>query len=201
MTTITHPPRRYLADSAQRSLAGDTALILLATALIAVSAQLIIPLPFTPVPITLATFTVMATGAALGPLRGTLSAALYLVLGALGAPIFSHGQSGVLLPTLGYVVGYVIAALAAGRLARRRADRRIITTLGLAGLGNLALYACGVPWLALSLHIPIGDAVVLGVLPFLFGDAVKIIALSILLPVWWRLTDSARRRRTGECGE
>jgi biotin transport system substrate-specific component len=198
MTTTAHPTSPYLADMGRRSLARDAVLVVAATALIAVSAQLVIPLPFTPVPITLATLTVMASGAALGPLRGTLSAGLYLLIGALGAPVFSHGQSGVLLPTFGYIVGYVIAALVVGQLARRQADRRVGTAVGLAVLGTLALYGCGVPWLAFSLHIPIGDAIVLGVLPFLIGDALKIVVLSILLPSWWRLTDATRTRMRNE---
>lgn len=198
MTTTAHPTSPYLADMGRRSLARDAVLVVAATALIAVSAQLVIPLPFTPVPITLATLTVMASGAALGPLRGTLSAGLYLLIGALGAPVFSHGQSGVLLPTFGYIVGYVIAALAVGQLARRQADRRVGPAVGLAVLGTLALYVCGVPWLAVSLHIPIGDAIVLGVLPFLIGDALKIVVLSILLPSWWRLTDATRTRMRNE---
>ena len=198
MTTTAHPTSPYLADMGRRSLARDAVLVVAATALIAVSAQLVIPLPFTPVPITLATLTVMASGAALGPLRGTLSAGLYLLIGALGAPVFSHGQSGVLLPTFGYIVGYVIAALVVGQLARRQADRRVGTAVGLAVLGTLALYCCGVPWLAFSLHIPIGDAIVLGVLPFLIGDALKIVVLSILLPSWWRLTDATRTRMRNE---
>jgi biotin transport system substrate-specific component len=198
MTTTAHPTSPYLADMGRRSLARDAVLVVAATALIAVSAQLVIPLPFTPVPITLATLTVMASGAALGPLRGTLSAGLYLLIGALGAPVFSHGQSGVLLPTFGYIVGYVIAALVVGQLARRQADRRVGPAVGLAVLGTLALYGCGVPWLAFSLHIPIGDAIVLGVLPFLIGDALKIVVLSILLPSWWRLTDATRTRMRNE---
>lgn len=198
MTTTAHPTSPYLADMGRRSLTRDAVLVVAATALIAVSAQLVIPLPFTPVPITLATLTVMASGAALGPLRGTLSAGLYLLIGALGAPVFSHGQSGVLLPTFGYIVGYVIAALVVGQLARRQADRRVGPAVGLAGLGTLALYVCGVPWLAVSLHIPIGDAIALGVLPFLVGDALKIVVLSILLPSWWRLTDATRTRMRNE---
>ncbi|HWV50813.1 MAG TPA: biotin transporter BioY [Microbacterium sp.] len=193
MTTAVTPTRAYLAVPSRRSLVRDAVLVLSATALIVVSAQLIIPLPFTPVPITLATFTVMLSGAALGPLRGSLSAVLYLLIGALGAPVFSNGQSGVLLPTFGYIIGYVVAALVAGHLARNRADRHVGTALGLGTLGTLALYAFGVPWLALSLDISLGEAVVLGMLPFLIGDALKIVVLGILLPSGWRVT-----RRTGE---
>ncbi|GMA26972.1 biotin transporter BioY [Arenivirga flava] len=138
-------------------------------------------------PIALSTLAVLVTGASLGPLRGALSAALYLGLGAFGAPIFANGQSGVGFPTFGYVVGFVVAAFVAGQLARRGADRRVVSTLALGALGSLVLYACGVPWLALSLGVDLGEALALGVYPFLIGDALKVLALAALLPSAWRL--------------
>ncbi|MGO1770276.1 MAG: biotin transporter BioY [Microbacterium sp.] len=188
----------FLADVRRAGLAGDVLLVLGGTAFITLSAFAIIPLPFTPVPITLATFAVLLTGASLGPLRGALSAALYLIAGAVGAPIFSDGQSGLLLPTLGYVVGYVVAAAVAGGLARRRADRHVGRTLALGVVGTLTLYACGAPWLALSAGLDAGQALLLGVVPFLVGDALKILALGALLPSAWRLVGASARQGRGE---
>ncbi|MGP9539788.1 biotin transporter BioY [Brachybacterium sp. AOP43-C2-M15] len=179
----------YLADVRRASIARDAVLVLGGTAFITLSAFVVVPLPFTPVPIALSTFAVLATGASLGALRGALSAGLYLVIGALGAPIFSDGQSGVSFPTFGYVVGFVIAAAVVGQLARRRADRRVGTTLAMGALGSITLYVCGVPWLAASLGVGLGQAVMLGVVPFLLGDALKVLALSALLPTAWRLVD------------
>lgn len=184
--------RFYLADVWERSVARDVALVLGGTGFITLCAFVIIPLPFTPVPVALSTFAVLATGAALGALRGALSAALYMVIGALGAPVFAGGQSGVMIPTFGYVIGFVIAAALVGRLARHRADRKIGTTLATGALGSIVLYLCGVPWLAVSLDIDLGQAIMLGVVPFLIGDALKVLALAGILPSAWRLVDKTR---------
>jgi biotin transport system substrate-specific component len=191
-------PTRYLADVIRRSRATDAVLVALGTAFIVASATITIPLPFTPVPITMSTFAVMATGAVLGSSRGALSAVLYLALGAAGAPVFSSGQSGIAIPTFGYIVGFVAAALIVGQLARRRADRKVGTTLLLGGLGTIVIYAFGVPWLAVSLHVDLGRALVLGVVPFLIGDTVKVLALSALLPSAWR---AVRRVRPDSAGD
>lgn len=177
----------YLVDVRPASRALDALLVLGGTAFITLSAFVTIPLPFTPVPIALSTFAVLATGASLGARRGALSAGLYLVIGALGAPVFSGGQSGVAFPTFGYVIGFVLAAAIVGRLARRGADRRVGTTLAMGALGSLVLYVCGVPWLAVSLGVGLGQAVTLGVVPFLLGDALKVLALSMLLPTAWKV--------------
>src|SRR5690606_32756472 len=179
-------PRVHLADALPGRLARDVVLVLAGTALIVLAAPLTIPLPFTPVPIALSTFAVFVVGASLGPLRGVLSAGLYLALGAAGAPVFSGGQSGVAFPTFGYVIGFVIAAALVGRLASHRADRHVPGALALGALGTLVMYACGVPWLAVSLGVGLREAIVLGVLPFLIGDAVKVLALAGLLPSLWR---------------
>lgn len=177
----------YLVDLRPSSRARDALLVLGGTVFITLSAFVVIPLPFTPVPIALSTFAVLVTGASLGARRGALSAGLYLVIGALGAPVFSGGQSGVLFPTFGYVIGFVLAAAIVGQLARRGADRRVGTTLAMGTLGSFTLYICGVPWLAVSLGVGLGQAVVLGVVPFLLGDALKVVALSMLLPSAWKV--------------
>lgn len=185
-TALPARPRPYLADVIRPSKVVDAVLVLSGTALIAAAALITIPLPFTPVPVTMSTFAVLAAGAVLGSARGALSAALYLLLGAAGAPVFAGGQSGVAFPTFGYIIGFVIAALVVGRLARRKADRRVGTTLLLGAIGTLLMYACGVPWLAVALGIDLGRAMLLGVVPFLIGDTLKILALSALLPTAWK---------------
>ncbi len=184
-----------LADLIPGTRVRDVVLTLIGTAFITVAGYITIPLPFTPVPISLATFAVLLTGAALGPLRGSASAGLYLVLGLVGVPLFAHGASGWAFSSFGYIVGYVVAALLVGALARRRSDRSVWSTLGLAAVGSLTIYAFGVPWLAAFLGINLVTAFTLGVLPFLVGDAVKIAAMSALLPLTWRVID-----RTGERG-
>ncbi|QKS17417.1 biotin transporter BioY [Curtobacterium sp. Csp2] len=187
MTTVPSSSRRnYLADVRPHSKLVDAALVLSGTALIVLAALVTIPLPFTPVPVTMSTLAVMAVGAVLGSGRGAISAALYLVIGAAGAPVFASGHSGVALPTFGYIVGFVVAAAVVGQLARRRADRHVLTTVLLGAFGTIVIYAFGVPWLAISLGVSVQQAILLGVVPFLIGDALKIIVLAGLLPTLWR---------------
>ncbi|MGN7966632.1 biotin transporter BioY [Microbacterium sp. 22179] len=182
-----------LADLVPGARVRDIALTLAGTAFITVAGYIAIPLPFTPVPLSLATFAVLLTGASLGPLRGSASALLYLALGVIGVPLFAGGNAGWAFSSFGYIVGYVVAALLVGTLARRRADRSVLSTLGLAGLGSLAIYACGVPWLSAFAGVDIPTAIGLGVVPFLIGDAIKIVAMAGLLPATWRLIDRTRR--------
>ncbi|GGD69054.1 biotin transporter BioY [Microbacterium murale] len=181
-------------NSRQGARVRDVVLTIIGTAFITVAGYITIPLPFTPVPISLATFAVLLTGAALGPLRGSASAGLYLVLGLVGVPLFAHGASGWAFSSFGYIVGYVVAALIVGALARRRSDRSVWSTLGLAAVGSLTIYAFGVPWLAAFAGIDLAAAFALGVLPFLIGDAVKIVAMAGLLPATWRIVDRAGER-------
>lgn len=189
------PAAPVLADLIPGAHVRDAALTLLGTAFITVAGYIVIPLPFTPVPISLGTFAVLFTGATLGPLRGAASAGLYLALGLIGVPLFAHGASGWAFSSFGYIVGYVVAALLVGALARRRSDRNVWSTLSLAAIGSVTIYAFGVPWLAAFLGVDLVTAFTLGVLPFLIGDAVKIVAMSALLPLTWRVVG-----RSGERG-
>lgn len=183
------------ADSPSNARIRDVILTLAGTAFITVAGFIIIPLPFTPVPLSLATFAVLLTGAALGPLRGGLSAGVYLALGTIGVPLFAGGASGWAFSSFGYILGYVAATLLVGILARHRSDRTVWSTLGLAILGSLTIYAFGVPWLAAFLSVDLVTALALGVVPFLIGDAIKVIAMAALLPATWRIVE-----RTGERG-
>jgi biotin transport system substrate-specific component len=192
-SAVSSRPTLVLADLVPGARVRDIALTLAGTAFITVAGYIAIPLPFTPVPLSLATFAVLLTGASLGPVRGSASALLYLALGVLGVPLFAGGNAGWAFSSFGYILGYVVAALLVGTLARHRADRSVLTTLGLAGLGSLAIYACGVPWLAAFAGVDIATAIGLGVVPFLIGDAIKIVAMAGLLPATWRLIDRARR--------
>ena len=184
---------RVLADLIPGSLLRDAALVIGAAALTGLAAQVAIPLPFTPVPISLQTFTVLLSGAALGPMRGLLGMGLYLVAGMAGVPWFSEQRSGVEFASFGYIVGFVVAAAIVGWLARRGLDRSVPSTLGMMVLGNLVIYAVGVPWLATSLGVDLATAIELGAWPFLIGDALKIALAAGLLPAaWWLLRDRDR---------
>jgi biotin transport system substrate-specific component len=183
--TTTAPDQRVLADLVPGGLVRDVLLVVGAAALTGLAAQVSIPL--WPVPITLQTLTVLLAGAALGPLRGGLSMGLYLLVGAAGLPWFAEGNSGVGFVTLGYVVGFVLAAILVGWLARRGADRTFRGTIGAMVLGNFVIYAVGVPYLAIALGIDLVEAIRLGAIPFLVGDALKVLLAAGLLPAAWRL--------------
>lgn len=183
-------PPGVLADLIPGSLVRDIVLVIGAAALTGLAAQVSIPLPFTPVPISLQTFTVLLSGAALGPIRGGLGMALYLVAGIAGVPWFSEQRSGFDFPSFGYIVGFVLAAILVGWLARRGLDRSVPGTIGIMVLGNVVIYALGVSWLASSLGVDLPTALELGAWPFLIGDGLKIALAAGLLPAaWWLARD------------
>ena len=138
-------------------------------------------------PITLQTFAVLLSGAALGPWRGGAAMLLYLVAGSLGVAWFANGESGFGVPTFGYIVGFVVAASVVGALASRGADRTVSGTVAIMVLGNLIIYAFGVPWLMASAGMPLFVALEAGLWPFVIGDALKIALAAGLLPLTWRL--------------
>ena len=155
---------------------------------VAALSQVKIPLPFTPVPLTGQTFAVLLVGAALGAKRGFGSLSLYLALGALGLPFFAGGQSGLAYmagPTLGYLVGFALAAYVVGLLAERGLERSIRTSILPFLIGTVIIYICGAGWLAVLFGVE--KALVLGVLPFLPGDAIKLVLAGIALPAAWKL--------------
>ena len=193
MTTRVAARPRVLADLVPGGLVRDLALVAGAAAMTGVAAQVAIPLPFTPVPISLQTFTVLLAGAALGPARAGTAMALYLVAGVAGVPWFSEQNSGFGFPSFGYIIGFVVAAVLVGALARRGADRTVGRSAALMVAGNLVIYAIGVPYLAISIGVGFGEAVALGLLPFLVGDGLKILLAAGLLPAAWRIAGDARQ--------
>ncbi len=178
--------------AAKRSAAlYDGLLIAGFTLMIALGAQLAVRLTFTPVPITGQTLAVLLTGALLGSRRGVFSVLLYLAEGSAGLPVFAGGMSGLgtlIGPTGGYLAGFIAAAYIVGWSAERGWDRRILTSCLLMTLGNAAVYAFGLPWLAF--WVGPEHVLSLGFFPFLPGDLIKLIAGMLLLPAGWRLLGS-----------
>jgi biotin transport system substrate-specific component len=173
----------------------NSVLIVGGSLLVAGLAQLSIPLQ--PVPVTGQTLGVLLVGAALGWRRGGLALLAYLAEGLVGLPVFAEGRAGlpVLLgPTGGYLVGFILAAALVGFLAERAWDRTPwLMALALV-LGNLVIYAVGVPWLAVVLRLPPQPAYQFGMGPFLIGDALKLAVAMVLLPGAWFI---ARRGKAG----
>ena len=178
---------RALALPRRSAIARQLAVIFAGTAFLWVAAQIVVPLPFTPVPLSLATFGVVLVGAALGPARALASTGIYVAAGMLGAPMYAGFASGWQFASFGYIFGYVAAALLVGMGARRGADRRILPMAGSALLGSVTIYAFGLAWLMPFLGVGLGEALALGVYPFLIGDAVKIGLAALALPAAWRV--------------
>lgn len=177
---------RYFPKLDRRLAAGVQ--VLLGSLLVAALAQVRVPLPFTPVPITGQTFAVLLVGATMGAHRGTASLLLYLAGGLIGLPIFAGGASGfsqLAGPTGGYLVGFVVAAFLVGRLAERGLDRNPRRAWLVFLAGEAVIYIIGLPWLAR--FVGFQDLLALGFYPFLLGDGIKLVAAALALPAAWKL--------------
>ena len=178
-----------------RRIARDVALVIAGSLLVALFAQIKIPLGFTPVPITGQTFAVLLVGAMLGGWRGGLALALYAIEGAF-LPFFAGGASGWfwLLPSGGYIVGFIPAAALVGWLCQRGWNRRPWILAAML-LGNAVLYVPGL--IQLNLFLPANvaeawgcaDVWQCGLLPFIAGDLAKLIVASLAVPAGWALLD------------
>ncbi len=161
------------------------------SALVAVSAQIQVPLQ--PVPITMQTFAVLVVGMAYGWRLGAATLALYLAEGAVGLPVFAGGAGGVAVlfgKTGGYLFGFVLAAAIVGWLAQRGWDRRPVRTAVAMLLGNMAIYIPGL--LLLGAYIGAAKAVQFGLMPFLLGDGLKLLLAAAALPLAWKLVGRPR---------
>ena len=191
---------RRLPGEKSQSWLTDALLIALFSGFVALTAQIEIRLPFTPVPITGQTLGVLLTGAALGSRRGALALVLYLIEGAIGLPVFAGGAAGfarILGPTGGYLLALPLAAGIVGSLAERGWDRRLPLAALAMIIGNLVIYLLGVSWLGLYKGI-LGNVSMLwaGVYPFLPGDLLKIAIAAVVLPGAWKLLQGIDRRRS-----
>lgn len=153
---------------------------------IAACAQIAVPLQ--PVPITMQTFAILIIGAAYGWRLGAATVAAYLAEGALGLPVFAELKGGIPVlfgPTGGYLFGFVAATAAVGWLAERGWDRSIIKTALAMLLGNALIYVPGLG--VLAMYVGAGKVLEFGLIPFLLGDALKLILAACLLPLAWRI--------------
>lgn len=189
MSTLSPALRRpVLVEFVPGARVRDVTAVVVVALLTAAAAQVVVPLPFSPVPISGQTFAVLLGAAALGPWRGAAAQALYWVLG-LALPFYSGGESGWQVATGatgGYLVGFVLASVVVGFLARRGADRRVWSTVLAFVVGSAVIYALGATWLALRVDATPVEALQLGVVPFLAGDLVKALLAGALLPTAWR---------------
>jgi biotin transport system substrate-specific component len=198
MSSTALVPSLVRPSSRAASLVADAVLVAIGVALIGLSAQVTFHLPNTPVPFTGQTFAVLLVGGAYGATRGFATMAAYLVVGGIGYGVFAQHSSGwdvlkLSSATGGYLVGMLVAAALVGWLADRGWDRRAARSLPAMVLGNIVIYAFGATWLAHALGLSASQAWHLGVQPFLWGDAVKILLAAGLLPLAWKVVDEIRR--------
>jgi biotin transport system substrate-specific component len=158
------------------------------------------------VPITMQTFGVLFTSAALGAWRGVSATGIYLLIGAAGLPVFAFDGSGtatfasvesgrlVLGTTGGYLVAFLLASAVVGTLAQRGWDRRLGSSLAAMLIGTLIIYAIGLAWLAIALDRSVVEVLPFGLYPFIPGDLLKLLLAAGILPLGWRL---AGRRASG----
>jgi biotin transport system substrate-specific component len=188
-SSVIQPQPRLFVELLPRAKLVNVAVVVAFAGALGLSAQVQIPLGFTPVPLTLQTLVVLGGAAALGSWRAFLGSAIYLALGLVGVPWFAGGSGGLQVahaPTFGYLVGFLAAAVVVGYLASRGFDRTFLG-MGIAMIvGNLVIYSFGVLWLAASLQVSLVHALSLGVVPFLIGDVIKIAVADLSFPLAWK---------------
>ncbi len=177
----------------KRALTYDISLVIGASLLIALLAQIRFILPFSPVPITGQTLGVLLIGTVLGSKRGAIAMGAYLLQGISGLPVFAGGGLGLaylLGPTGGYLLGFIPAAFVCGLLAEKGMDRHIVTTLLAMVVGTGIIFACGFAWL--SAFVGPAKALVMGVYPFVIGAVLKIGIAGSLLPMAWKFVGNRK---------
>lgn len=146
-------------------------------AMTAAGAYIRIPLPFSPVPVTMQTLFVFLAGSMLKSKWGTLCMLIYALLGIAGLPVFAGGASGlgvILGPTGGYIIGFIVAAFVIGYLSEKSGKTGYLSNALYIGIGLVIIYALGVAQLTLVGKLELLQAITLGVLPFIPGDLLKL---------------------------
>lgn len=184
------------------------ALVIFGIGMLAIAAKIKVPVPGTPIMISLGTFAVLSIGAAYGPRLGLATILGYMLVGAFGFDVFQnssaekYGLTYMMGTTGGYLVGYVLATLALGLAARRGLDRNVLGMAAAMLVGNVLIYVAGLAWLYVlvdgGLFNPEKFAsawqqtLEWGLLPFLAADAIKLALAALLFPVAWKLVGKAR---------
>lgn len=164
------------ATSNRTSLFREISIVVGASIVIGLFARFSIHLPFSPVPIALQSHVILLMAALLGSKRIVLVVSAFLLEGLMGFPVFASGNIGpfaFLAPTGGYLIGYLLAAFATGLMFERLKNKTVKSSLLALGAGNVLIYFCGVPWLAI--FVGYKSAFLFGLLPFILGDCIKLI--------------------------
>ena len=179
-----------LADLVPAVRARNVVLVAMGVLFTALLAQVSVPVPGSPVPVTGQTLAVVLTAASLGPVRGVAVQAVYILAALVGLPFYSEASGGwdvVVGATGGYVFGFIPAAFLIGLAARHGADRRFRTSVPLFVAGQAVVFAIGVPWLALATGMSAAQALDAGFYPFILGGLVKAAVAAAVLGGAWRV--------------
>ena len=169
-----------------------TGIVLAGSALAALCSHIVLPLYFTPVPLSLQPFAVLLLGLLLSPRLAAATMFAYLAEGAIGLPVFAPGAAAggglaqLFGATGGYLMAYPLAAAAVSFLWRRM-RRGFAWALVAAAAGDLIVLACGAVWLAVFIHTSAFSTLTMAVLPFLPGDALKVVAAAGMAAGYFRL--------------
>ncbi|MGC6517764.1 MAG: biotin transporter BioY [Candidatus Puniceispirillaceae bacterium] len=174
------------ASDSGLTTANKVALVIGGSILLALSAH--IKVPFYPVPVTMQTMLVLLIGMTFGSRLGFATILAYLAQGAMGLPVFAGGAGLAYMagPTGGYLFGFAVSAFVVGMMAEKGWGKSYVTTAMAMILGNVIIYAFGVTWLS-SIVGSFDKAIQFGLAPFIYGDLLKIVIATILLPVAWKM--------------
>ena len=175
-----------------REYAKQAAIVIAASLFVALCARVSVPLPFTPVPLTLQNFGVLAVGLLLGSRRGFAALALYLLEGAIGLPVFSMGAGIAYLlgPTGGFLIAYPLIAFIAGYIYEH-SSRRFVWAAFSAMVAEVVLFASGLSWLVVLTH-SVAQAVKFGLYWFLFAEVIKVLMAAGVAARWQQRIAASR---------
>ena len=177
-------PNGQTTSLTQNSRTRQITLIGLMTAITCILAPLSIPLPFSPVPISLTNLVIFISVFILGMKDATISFLIYLLLGAVGLPVFASFHAGLSVlagPTGGYLIGFIPMAIIAGLVIDRYINKRIVCLLGMIA-GTAVCYLFGTAWLAYQANMGFQAALMAGVIPFIAGDLIKMVLAMLIGP-------------------
>jgi biotin transport system substrate-specific component len=183
--SLTYPLKSILWSKRSQKALYNSLLVILGSLFLAVASQIAIPLQ--PVPITLQSFAVLLLGMTYGWRLGSCAVLLFLLEGAVGIPVFSEFKAGI--PVLfgvtgGYLLGFLPAAFVSGLLVEKGWGKNVISTACATLVGFGIIYICGLAGLAA--YIGWQPAINAGLIPFLLGDSIKLLALAAIVPLFWK---------------
>ncbi|MCX6402989.1 MAG: biotin transporter BioY [Actinobacteria bacterium] len=188
---------RVLVETVSLTWVRNAVAVLTGTAFISVLAQVSIPLPFTPVPLTGQTLAILLTAGALGTWRSMSSSILYLGLAVAGLPVLAPQPDGThvigtqvfQMASFGYVVGFIVASFVVGKLSERGLSKSILGTTFTMLIGNVVIYTAGLINLKNVTGADWSQVFAWGLTPFLIGDLIKVVIAANLLPATWKLVN------------